>query len=91
MLLDNWVIVENNSTKDGYKTYNTHIISSPLPKEDVNDWQPLFVFIIMLRGWNLEAQKVQSAELWNYTQKSDLGFNKKFAVVELQDTSDLQL
>ena len=56
MLLDICVIVENNGTKDDYKT-NIHIFfSPPSQKEDVDDWQPLFVFNIMLSKGSLEAQ-----------------------------------
>ena len=92
MLLDNWVIVENNGTKDDYKTH-THIISSPLPKKG-NEWLATAICIYHDDAQQVKfgsIKEVQSAELWTYTQKSDLGFNRKYTVEELPDTSDLQL
>ena len=92
MLLDNWVIVENNGTEDDYKTHTHFIISSPLPIRGC-EWLATAICIYH----NAQQVKfgsikeVQSAELWTYTQKSDLGFNRKYTVEELPDTSDLQL
>ena len=48
----------------------------------------ILFFPLPKRGYKWE---VQSADMWNYTHKSDLGSNKKYTVEELLDTSDLQL